>query len=390
MQYLDEFNLENKNILLRLDLNTPIQEGRISNDERIIRSMKTIRYILDNKGRLKILSHLGRPLENGIIQKEFSLEPVAKRLGELLNREIKLINSLDDNFTPLPGEVVLIENIRFCLGEKSNDETLSSKLAKMCDIFIMDAFATSHRAHASTTGVISKADEACGGFLLKEELFSLNQLHQNNNHPSIAILGGSKISTKLDLINSLANKMDHIILGGGIANTCLAAQGYEIGKSLFEEDMIVQARELSDKENVLLPSKVIVSDSVEGKGRVSDIGSIQANEAIFDIAPESFADLNVIFDKAKVILWNGPVGLFEFEEFISGTKAITDLIVKSEGYSVGGGGDTIAAAEKLGVLSSLDYISTAGGAFLEYMEGKRLPAIEALEAKALVSTSNQA
>lgn len=390
MKTLLDFNLSGKKVLLRLDLNTPIQDFKVSDDERILRSMPTIRHILDNDGKLTILSHLGRPEENGVIQVKFSLDPVAQKLEELLGQEVNLIESIEDWSEPDPGNLNMLENVRFLRGEKTNDPSLSRRLAEMCDVFVMDAFATSHRRHASTTGVISFAKEACAGLLLKEELESLNNLNQNENRPSVAVLGGAKISTKLELINSLSEKMDYVILGGGIANTCLAAQGFEVGSSLFEKDMLKQALELANKEGVILPKKVVVAGSPEEEGRVVDIGSIKPSDSIFDIAPESFKSIKSILSDAKVILWNGPVGLFEKQQFMHGTSCVAKMIVNSEAYSVGGGGDTIAAAKEIGVLNEIDYMSTAGGAFLEFIEGRTLPAIEALELKALESQDTRA
>ena len=390
MKTLLDLNLSGKKVLLRLDLNTPIQDFKVSDDERILRSMPTIRHILDNDGKLTILSHLGRPEENGVIQVKFSLDPVAQKLEELLGQEVNLIESIEDWSEPDPGNLNMLENVRFLRGEKNNDPSLSRRLAEMCDVFVMDAFATSHRRHASTTGVISFANEACAGLLLKEELESLNNLNQNENRPSVAVLGGAKISTKLELINSLSEKMDYVILGGGIANTCLAAQGFEVGLSLFEKDMLKQALELASKEGVLLPTKVVVAGSPEEEGRVVDIDSIKSSDSIFDIAPESFNSIKSILSDAKVILWNGPVGLFEKQQFMHGTSCVAKMIVNSEAYSVGGGGDTIAAAKEIGVLNEIDYMSTAGGAFLEFIEGRTLPAIEALELKALESQDSRA
>ena len=390
MKTLLDLKLSGKKVLLRLDLNTPIQDFKVSDDERILRSMPTIRHILDNDGKLTILSHLGRPEENGVIQVKFSLDPVAQKLEELLRQEVNLIESIEDWSEPDPGNLNMLENVRFLRGEKTNDPSLSRRLAEMCDVFVMDAFATSHRRHASTTGVISFAKEACAGLLLKEELESLNNLNQNENRPSVAVLGGAKISTKLELINSLSEKMDYVILGGGIANTCLAAQGFEVGSSLFEKDMLKQALELANKEGVILPKKVVVAGSPEEEGRVVDIGSIKSSDSIFDIAPESFESIKSIFSDAKVILWNGPVGLFEKQQFMHGTSCVAKMIVNSEAYSVGGGGDTIAAAKEIGVLNEIDYMSTAGGAFLEFIEGRTLPAIEALELKALESQDTRA
>ena len=390
MNSLLDLDLSNKRVLLRVDLNTPIQDYKISDDERIVRSLPTIKHILNNNGKLTILSHLGRPEENGVIQVKYSLKPVAQRLGELLGLEVDLFESIEEWTEPGSGNLNMIENVRFLQGEKSNDPSLSKKLAEMCDVFVMDAFATSHRAHASTTGVISYAQEACAGLLLQEELESLGKLNHNANRPSVAVLGGAKISTKLDLINSLSDKMDYVILGGGIANTCLAAQGFDVGSSLCEKDMLKQALELSKKKGVILPKKVVVASSPEEEGRIVDVDSIKSSDSIFDIAPESFDAVKSILSNAKVILWNGPVGLFEKPQFMHGTFCVANMIVNSDAYSVGGGGDTIAAAKEIGVLDDIDYMSTAGGAFLEFIEGRPLPSIEALELKALESQDNRA
>jgi len=390
MNTLLDSDLSYKKVLLRLDLNTPIKNLKVYDDERIIRSLPTIKYILKNNGKLTILSHLGRPEENGVIQEEFSLKPVATKLKELLGQDVDLINSIEEWSEPDVGELNMLENVRFLKGEKSNDPVLSKKLADMCDIFVMDAFATAHRAHASTTGVTFFANNACSGFLLQEELNSLDKLSQIENRPSVAVLGGAKISTKLDLINSLTDKMDYVILGGGIANTCLAAKGFEIGSSLCEKNMLKEALELANKKGVILPKKVVVAGSIEEQGRVVAVDSIDSTDSIFDIAPESFEEVKSIISEAKVILWNGPVGLFEKPQFMSGTSKVVKMIINSEAYSVGGGGDTISAAKEIGVLDRIDYMSTAGGAFLEYIEGRTLPAVKALEMKALESQDNRA
>jgi len=390
MNTLLDSDLSYKKVLLRLDLNTPIKNLKVYDDERIIRSLPTIKYILKNNGKLTILSHLGRPEENGVIQEDFSLKPVAIKLKELLGQDVDLINSIEEWSEPDAGELNMLENVRFLEGEKSNDPVLSKKLADMCDIFVMDAFATAHRAHASTTGVTFFANNACSGFLLQEELKSLDKLSQIENRPSVAVLGGAKISTKLDLINSLTDKMDYVILGGGIANTCLAAKGFEIGSSLCEKNMLKEALELANKKGVILPKKVVVAGSIEEQGRVVAVDSIDSTDSIFDIAPESFEEVKSIISEAKVILWNGPVGLFEKPQFMSGTSKVVKMIINSEAYSVGGGGDTISAAKEIGVLDRIDYMSTAGGAFLEYIEGRTLPAVKALEMKALESQDNRA
>ena len=377
---LNEINLSNKSVLLRLDLNTPIENSLVTNNERIIRSLPTLNYIIEAGARLIIMSHLGRPEENNKFQKEFSLMPVVKELENLLNQKITLY-SLDEFEALDQGhDLSVIENTRFCVGEKTNDVNLSKRMAKLADIFVMDAFATSHRAHSSTTGVITFSSDACAGLLLDEELNALSKVKEDSKN-SVAILGGAKISTKLSLINSLSESMDKVILGGGIANTLIAAKGYDVGKSLVEETMLSEATELLENPKIIIPNSVLVSDSPDKPGRITSIDAIAENEAIFDIAPESLTSLESILMNAGTILWNGPIGFFEKENFDKGTIKIAKMITASKGFSVAGGGDTISAAEKAGVLDKLDYVSTAGGAFLEFMEGRKLPAIEALKEK---------
>ena len=378
---LNDFQFKDQRVLLRLDLNAPIKDGAVTNDERLVRSLPTINHILNNEGKLIVISHLGRPKENGEFQPEFSLSPVVKRLEQLLNRSINLIT--DVNNIPLieTGEMIILENVRFLEGEKSNDPELSKKLANIADIFVMDAFATSHRAHSSTTGVIEFSEKACAGFLLEEEINALSKLTLKNKGGSLAVLGGAKISTKLDLINSLCDKMDTVILGGGIANTCLLAQGFSVGDSLVEESMLKEALELSKKSNVIIPRIVVTAKNQQKEGSVKHVDRVEEDESIFDIAPESFKEHQDIFDAAKIILWNGPMGLFEEGAFSEGTVQMARMIVSSKGFSVAGGGDTISAASKAGVLDKLDYVSTAGGAFLEFIEGRKLPSLEALQLK---------
>ena len=374
---LNEISLSDKSVLLRLDLNTPIEAGAVTNRERIIRSLPTVNFILESGARLIIMSHLGRPEENNMFQEEFSLAPVVKEMEGLLNMQIPLYSLSEIESLDQVDHISIIENTRFNIGEKNNDIELSKRLAALADVFVMDAFATSHRAHASTTGVITFSDDACAGFLLDEELTALSKVKENAKS-SIAVLGGAKISTKLSLIDSLSKTVDKVILGGGIANTCLAAKGYEVGKSLIEDSMLEEAKELIKNPKIIIPESVIVSISADEPGRIASASSIQENEAIFDIAPASLADLEPIIMNAGTILWNGPIGFFEKENFFAGTAMIAEMIISSKGFSVAGGGDTISAAEKAGVLDSLDYVSTAGGAFLEFMEGKKLPALEAL------------
>jgi len=377
---LKDISLSNKSVLLRLDLNAPIQNGVVTNNERLLRSLPTISYLLEKGASLKIISHLGRPEENDLFQEAFSLKPVVVELERLLDRPIPLhslneIESMDDF-----SDLVMIENTRFNIGEKNNDPTLSKRFSDLADLFVMDAFATSHRAHASTTGVISFSDVACAGFLLDEELSALLKVKEDNNK-SIAILGGAKISTKLGLIDSLSQSMDAVVLGGGIANTCIAAKGFNIGKSLIEPSMLKEAEQLLKNPKVIIPEMVVVSQSPDQPGREVAVDKVGENEAIFDISPHYVLQLESIINQAGTILWNGPIGFFEKENFDKGTIQLAKMIVASKAYSVAGGGDTISAAEKAGVLDKLDYVSTAGGAFLEFIEGRKLPAIEALMQK---------
>ena len=377
---LNDIELDGKSVLLRLDLNTPIEDGMVANNERIIRSLPTVNYIIDAGASLLIMSHLGRPEENDTHQKQYSLAPVVHELEKLLDKKIPL-NSLAEleALKEIP-QIGVIENTRFNIGEKTNDLQLSKRLANLADVLVMDAFATSHRAHASTAGVIKFSDEACAGLLLEEELNALTKVKEDSKS-SLAILGGAKISTKLGLIDSLSNSMDKIILGGGIANTCIAAMGYEVGTSLVEESMLSEAKKLVDNPKIIIPKEVLVSENPDKPGRITTVDSILKNEAIFDISPSSLIDLEPFIKNAGTILWNGPMGFFEKENYDKGTMGIANMIISSKGFSVAGGGDTISAANKAGVLGELGYVSTAGGAFLEFMEGKKLPALQALENK---------
>tara|TARA_B100001142_G_scaffold151954_1_gene152556 strand:+ start:1632 stop:2783 length:1152 start_codon:yes stop_codon:yes gene_type:complete len=378
---LKEMDLSGKSVLLRLDLNAPIQDGIVTNKERLLRSLPTLDYILESGASLIIMSHLGRPEEDNQFQKEFSLKPVVKELENLLSCSIPLY-SLDEIEAKKNKiqTIIALENTRFYIGEKTNNSDLSRRFSNLADIFVMDAFATSHRAHASTTGVITFSQDACAGLLLDEELNALTKVKQNGNN-SIAILGGSKISTKLGLIDSLSESMDKVILGGGIANTCIAAQGFNIGKSLIEESMLKEAEQLSKNPKIIIPQTVIVSSSPDIPGRETSIDKISDEESIFDISPEALLQIADIITQAKTILWNGPIGFFEKDNFDKGTLKLADMIAVSSGYTVAGGGDTISAANKAGVLDKIDYVSTAGGAFLEFIEGRTLPAIKALKEK---------
>ena len=381
---LTEYQLSGKRVMLRADMNVPLQSGIIANTERIDRSLPTIKHILEKGGRIVLLSHLGRPKETGKVQEEFSLKPVVSYLEEKLQRPIPLTESLD-SLRVLNGSFTVLENIRFFKGEKDNDSDLAKKLGSLCDIFVLDAFAASHREHASTAGVISFVNKACIGFLVREELEALEAI-EKADRPILAILGGAKISSKLSLINALAKKVDHLLLGGGIANTCLGSKGLEIGASLSEPSLYSEARNLVEKDNVLLPNQVLVAPNKESEPREASVESLKKEECIFDISPLYIDSIKKTFAEAKTIIWNGPMGFFEEDKFSLGTKAVAELISKSEAYSVIGGGDTIAAAAQAKVLDSINYVSTAGGAFLNYLEGKPLPALLALEEKALESS----
>ena len=380
---ITEYQLSGKTVLLRADMNVPLRQGVIANTERIDRSLPTIKYILEEGGKVILLSHLGRPEETGKVQEEFSLKPVVSYLEEKLQRPIYLTDNLD-SLDAIKEQFMVVENIRFFKGEKGNDSNLAKKLGSLCDIFVLDAFAASHREHASTTGVISFVNKACIGFLVREELEALEAI-EKADRPILAILGGAKISSKLSLINALAKKVDHLLLGGGIANTCLGSKGLEIGASLSEPSLYSEARNLVEKDNVLLPNQVLVAPNRESEPREASVETLKKEECIFDISPLYIDSIKKTFAEAKTIIWNGPMGFFEEDKFSLGTKAVAELISKSEAYSVIGGGDTIAAAAQAKVLDSINYVSTAGGAFLNYLEGKPLPALLALEEKALES-----
>jgi phosphoglycerate kinase len=383
---LTDYQLSGKRVMLRADMNVPLRHGIIANTERIDRSLPTIKHILGEGGKIILLSHLGRPQETGKVQAEFSLKPVADYLEEKLNMPILLVEDLEV-VKKSNEQFIMVENIRFYKGEKGNDSNLAEKLGSLCDIFVMDAFATSHREHASTTGVVSFVDHACVGFLIREELEALEFIDKAKK-PILVILGGAKISTKLSLINALTEKADYLLLGGGIANTCLGSIGVEVGSSLIESSVFTEAKQLVEKDNVLLPDKVLVALNKESDPTEVNVHTLTKEDCIFDVSPEYINSLEHLFTKAETIIWNGPMGLFEEDRFFSGTQAVANLIAGSKAYSVIGGGDTISAAAKAGVLDSINYISTAGGAFLKYLEGKPLPALLALQEKALESSGD--
>ena len=384
MLKMDEIDLSGKRVLIRVDLNVPMSNGIIENDNRIKATIPTIELALQSNCSVILMSHMGRPRE-GVFEEDFSLKSVAENLSSALKREVRFISNWDNNFDINSGDIVLMENVRFLEGEKNNDPDLSKKMGELCDIFVMDAFASAHRFHASTVGVIEFAKIACIGPLFSYELESLQRIFSNPKRPVLAIVGGSKISTKLEVITSLAKSVDYLILGGGIANTVLKAMGYEIGLSLHEESMLVTAKSLSENttNSCVIPEilDVLVAKKfrVESKAILKNIEDVSKDDLILDIGPKTIKKYEAIIKKAATIIWNGPVGVFEFDEFSEGTKKITNAIINSDGYSAAGGGDTIAAIDKFDATEGISYISTGGGAFLEFIENKALPSAKALE-----------
>ena len=380
-------DLGGKRVLIREDLNVPVADGRVTSDARIKAAIPTIRAAVDAGAAVMLMSHLGRPTE-GEREVKFSLAPVAERLSELLGMPVPLIDDWIGGVDVSPGQVVLLENVRFLAGEKACDDELSKKMASLCDIFVMDAFGTAHRAQASTYGVAKYAPVACAGPLLSGELAALAKALDNPARPMVAIVGGSKVSTKLTVLDALCGIVDQLIVGGGIANTFIAAAGHEVGKSLYEADMLEIATGLanndSDRAKIPLPVDVVVANefSAAATANVRSISEVAENELILDIGPETSKRFAEILERAGTIIWNGPVGVFEFDQFGNGTKALAEAIASSNAFSVAGGGDTLAAIDKYGVASGVSYISTGGGAFLEFVEGKKLPAVEILETRA--------
>ncbi|SDM15695.1 phosphoglycerate kinase [Modicisalibacter muralis] len=378
---MTDLELAGKRVLIREDLNVPIKQGRVSSDARIRACLPTIRAALDAGAKVLLMSHLGRPSE-GQPDEAFSLAPVAEHLGELLGKPVRLeANYLDNDVEVADGEVVLLENVRFNSGEKKDDEALARAYARLCDIYVMDAFGTAHRAQASTHGVARFAAAACAGPLLAKELEALEKALANPARPMVAIVGGSKVSTKLEVLNALSDKCDQLIVGGGIANTFIAAAGHNVGKSLYEADLLDQAKALMAKVEIPLPSDVVVASefSEAAEATVKPVDQVADNEMILDIGPDTAARFGDMLKNAGTILWNGPVGVFEIDQFGKGTEALSQAIAASNGFSIAGGGDTLAAIDKYAIEEQVSYISTGGGAFLEYVEGKQLPAVVALE-----------
>ena len=382
---IKDIDIVGKRVMIRVDFNVPLKDGVITSDVRIKAALPTINYALSQNAKVILVSHLGRPKE-GEYDKHLSLQPVADRLSDLLSQDVELISSSIDEYIDFNGKnVVMYENIRFQLGEKKNSDILSNHLAKQCDVFVMDAFATSHRAQASTYGVAKNAAEVCSGLLMDEELTALSSALKNPENPLVAIVGGAKVSTKLTVLENLVDKVDTLIVGGGIANTFLLAAGYPIGGSLVEKNLVGIAKELLNKSKVMncqipLPIDVRVASefSENAHAEVKLVTEVADNDMILDIGPQTEKLFSQILSTSKTILWNGPVGVFEFKNFGNGTESLSRNIISSSAFSVAGGGDTIAAIEKYNIKEKISYMSTAGGAFLEFLEGKKLPAVEVL------------
>jgi len=382
---MSSLDLRGKRVLIREDLNVPIQGGAVSSDARIRAALPTIQAALTAKAHVLVMSHLGRP-EEGKFAEEFSLAPVAKRLAQLLGVPVALKKDWLDGVEVGAGEVVLLENVRFNKGEKKDADDLSRRMAALCDIYVMDAFGTAHRAEASTHGVAKYAPIVCAGPLLVSELSALETALEKPARPLLAIVAGSKVSTKLTVLESLLSKVDQLIVGGGITNTFLAALGFNVGKSLYEPDICKRLLEQSKKRGIVIPmpTDVVVATEFSAKAEadVKDVRQVSADDMILDIGPDSAEVIAALVASAGTILWNGPVGVFEFAQFSEGTRTLATAIARSKAFSLAGGGDTLAAIEKYGIEDSISYISTGGGAFLEFVEGKKLPAVEILEQRA--------
>lgn len=387
-----DLDLSNKRVLIREDLNVPVKDGVITGEARIQAALPGIRAALDQGARVLLLSHLGRPVE-GEYSEEDSLAPVAEWLGELLGAKVPLIkNYLEQEPLVQPGQAVLCENVRFNKGEKKNDETLGKRYAALCDVFVMDAFATAHRAQASTHAVARFAPIACAGPLLAGELDALERSMSKAEHPLVAIIGGSKVSTKLTVLDALSKKVDRLIVGGGIANNFIRAAGFEVGKSLYEPDLVNEAARLMQAARdaggeIPVPVDVVVGTALaaDSLGVVKKVTEVGPGDMILDIGPQTSAQYAAILGEAKTVIWNGPVGAFEFDQFGRGTQAVCAAIASSSAFSIAGGGDTLAAIEKYGMTDGISYLSTGGGAFLEFLEGKTLPAVAVLEERARAS-----
>ena len=385
IQEMNALDLQGKRVLIRQDLNVPVKDGKVSSDARIRASLPTIKLALEKGATLMLMSHLGRPTE-GEFNAEFSLQPVVDYLNAALDVNVVLASDYLDGLSSDANTVTVLENVRFNAGEKKDDEALAKKYAALCDVFVMDAFGTAHRAQASTHGVAKFAKEACAGPLLAAELDALGKALDNPARPLVAIVGGSKVSTKLTVLESLATKVDQLIVGGGIANTFIAAQGHSVGKSLFEESLIPEAKRLmkaaqDNDGEIPVPTDVVTGTefSETTPASLKAVAEVSTDDMIFDIGPDTAEKLAGILKNAGTIVWNGPVGVFEFDQFGEGTKALAMAIAESDAFSIAGGGDTLAAVDKYGIEDKVSYISTGGGAFLEFLEGKTLPAVAILD-----------
>ncbi len=380
---MTDLDLTNQRVLIREDLNVPVKDGVVQSDARIVAALPTIRLALEKGAAVMICSHLGRP-DEGQFSEENSLAPVAAYLSKALGRDVPLVRDYLNGVDVASGEVVLLENVRFNSGEKKNTDTLAKQYAALCDVFVMDAFGTAHRAQGSTHGVAKFAKVACAGPLLSAELAALGKALGAPAQPMTAIVAGSKVSTKLDVLTSLADLCDQLIVGGGIANTFLAAAGFPVGKSLYEADLIDTAKAIAAKVSVPLPVDVVVAKAfaADAEATVKAVADVAADDMILDIGPETAKQFAELLKNSKTILWNGPVGVFEFDQFANGTKVLAQAIAESDAFSIAGGGDTLAAIDKYNVAEKISYISTGGGAFLEFVEGKVLPAVAILEERA--------
>lgn len=378
---MSDLNVQGKRVLVRQDLNVPIKDGQVTSTARIDAAIPTLQALLEQCAQVAVMSHLGRP-EEGVCEPEFSLAPVAATLSAKLGRDVPLVTDWIDGFEQ-SADLVLLENVRYLKGEKKDDEALSKKMAALCDVYLMDAFGTAHRAQASTHGVGRFAPEVAAGPLMAAELDALGKALANPERPAVAIVGGSKVSTKLDVLTELANQVDQIVVGGGIANTFLAAAGYPVGQSLMEVDLIETAKTLMSKVDIPLPVDVVVATefSIDAEATVKRVQDVADHDMILDVGPETQASYQELMASAKTILWNGPVGVFEFPQFEGGTRALSMAIAASDGFSLAGGGDTLAAIDQFGIADQISYISTGGGAFLEFVEGKELPAVHMLKSR---------
>ena len=379
---MTDLELQGKRVLIREDLNVPIKNGIITSDARILAAIPTIEYALKAGARVILMSHLGRPIE-GNFNEQYSIKPIARYIQELLKVNITVTSDREEKIFNCDSDIIFLENVRFNEGEKTNSQSLSKSYASLCDIFVMDAFGAAHRSQASTYGVAKYAPISCAGPLLVRELNVLDRILKQPARPMVAIVGGSKVSSKLAVLKKLADKVDQLIVGGGIANTFLAAKGLPIGSSLFEHNLIAEAKEIMLKTEILLPTDVIVGKEFceSTIATVKSVNEISSKDMIFDFGPISAKKLANILVSSGTILWNGPIGVFEFDQFQGGTKTIAEAIAHSNSYTVAGGGDTLAAIDKFGITDKISYISTGGGAFLEYVEGKTLPAVEILQSR---------